>query len=107
MATGLIAAIMSPRRGNRLAADALFAIDNNCGPRKSGLPGTACPGDERYLGLARSELTDSPASSAARPGPAGPRYGSVPGETRGTLVADSPVLVSGCRLRPGRAGCRC
>ena len=56
MATGLIAAIMSPRQGNRLAADALFAIDNNCGPRKSGLPGTAYPGDERYPG-ARPEAS--------------------------------------------------
>jgi hypothetical protein len=102
MATGLIAAIMSPRRGNRLAADALFAIDNNCGPRKSGLPGTACPGDERYLGLARSELTDSPSPSAARPGPV-PDTPAVPGKPRGRWW---PMAGSGQRVQvaswPGR-----
>ena len=29
----------------------MFAIDNNCGPGKDGRPGTAYPGDERYMTL--------------------------------------------------------
>jgi hypothetical protein len=29
----------------------VFAIDNNCGPGKDGRPGTAYPGDERYMTL--------------------------------------------------------
>jgi hypothetical protein len=49
--TGHLAAIMSPRQGNQLPADALFAVDNNCGPGKDGRPGQAFPGDERYMTL--------------------------------------------------------
>ena len=51
MVIGPVGAIMSPRQGNRLPADAMFAIDNNCGPGKDGRPGTAYPGDERYMTL--------------------------------------------------------
>jgi hypothetical protein len=50
MARGLLGAIMSPRQGGRLP-DAMFAIDNNCGPGKNGQPGTGYPGDHAYLKL--------------------------------------------------------
>ena len=50
MASGLLGAIMSPRQGNRLP-DAVFAIDNNCGPGKNGQSGTGYPGDNAYLRL--------------------------------------------------------
>ena len=58
MAAGQLGAIMSPRQGNRLPGAALFAIDNNCGPGKNGQPGTAYPGDERYIGLLK-DLADA------------------------------------------------
>ena len=48
-AAGLLAAIVTPRQGNRLPADGLFAIDNGCGPGKDGQPGTGYPGDRAYL----------------------------------------------------------
>ena len=51
MVTGPVGAIMNPRQGNRLPAEAVFAIDNNCGPDKDGRPGTTYPGDERYMTL--------------------------------------------------------
>ena len=50
MAAGLLGAIVTPAQGNRLPA-AVFCIDNNCGPGRSGQPGTSYPGDEHYLGL--------------------------------------------------------
>jgi hypothetical protein len=48
MARGLIGAIMSPRQGGRLP-DAVFAIDNGCGPGRDRRPGTGYPGDSAYL----------------------------------------------------------
>jgi len=42
-AAGLLAAIVTPRQGNRLPADGLFAIDNGCGPGKDGQPGWCAP----------------------------------------------------------------
>lgn len=48
-AAGLLAAIVTPRQGNRLPADGKFAIDNGCGPGKDGQPGTGYPGDRAYL----------------------------------------------------------
>ncbi len=51
MDAGLLAAIMSPAQGNRLPPAVLFAVDNNCGPRRDGRPGTSYPGDEAYYGL--------------------------------------------------------
>jgi len=54
MTCGFLGAIMSPRQGNRLPEQTLFAIDNNCGPRKNGMPGNGYPGDERYLGLVQN-----------------------------------------------------
>jgi hypothetical protein len=49
MAAGQVGAVMSPAQGNRLPADALFAIDNGCGPGKGGQPGSGYPGDRPYL----------------------------------------------------------
>lgn len=66
MAVGLLGAIMSPRQGNKLPAAALFAIDNNCGPTRNGQPGTAYPGDERYLGLLL-DLADAEGADACDP----------------------------------------
>jgi hypothetical protein len=51
MAAGLLGAIISPAQGNRLPAGSLFCVDNNCGPGKTGGPGTGYPGDENYLGF--------------------------------------------------------
>ena len=47
--TGLLGAMMSHAQGNKLPPETLFAIDNNCGPTKTGTPGAAYPGDEAYL----------------------------------------------------------
>jgi len=44
-----LAAIMSPKQGNRLPADGWFAVDNGCGPGKDGQPGSGYPGDRAYL----------------------------------------------------------
>jgi hypothetical protein len=66
MAVGLLGAIMSPRQGNRLPADALFAIDNNCGPGKNGKPGSGYPGDSAYLHLL-SGLTDADGADLCDP----------------------------------------
>jgi hypothetical protein len=51
MASGHLGAIMSPAQGNKLPDDALFCVDNNCGPGRDGKPGTAYPGDEAYLAM--------------------------------------------------------
>jgi hypothetical protein len=59
MASGHIGAIMSKAQGNALPPDALFCVDNNCGPGKDGLPGTSYPGDNAYLAyLARLAAED-------------------------------------------------
>jgi hypothetical protein len=47
----LLGAILSPRQGNKLPEQAVFCIDNNCGPCATGEPGAAYPGDEAYLWL--------------------------------------------------------
>lgn len=44
-----LAAIMSPRQGNRLPQQGMFAVDNGCGPGRDGKPGTGYPGDRAYL----------------------------------------------------------
>lgn len=44
-----LGAILTPRQGNRLPADGLYAIDNGCGPTSKGEPGSGYPGDEAYL----------------------------------------------------------
>jgi len=49
MASGHIGAIMSKAQGNALPGDALFCVDNSCGPDKHGQPGTKYPGDNAYL----------------------------------------------------------
>jgi hypothetical protein len=49
MASGHLGAIMSHAQGNSLPSDALFCVDNNCGPGKDGKPGTAYPGDNEYI----------------------------------------------------------
>ncbi len=49
MASGHIGAIMSRAQGNALPDDALFCVDNSCGPGRDGQPGTAYPGDNAYL----------------------------------------------------------
>lgn len=46
-----IAAIITPRQGNRLPASGWYAVDNGCGPGKGGKPGTGYPGDHAYLRL--------------------------------------------------------
>lgn len=51
MSTGIIGTVMSPAQGNRLPPDAMFAIDNNCGPGADGHAGTGYPGDRAYLEL--------------------------------------------------------
>jgi hypothetical protein len=67
MASGQLGAIMSPSQGNQLPADALFAIDNNCGPGKKGPPGAAYPGDERYMRLI-THLIDADGADPCDPG---------------------------------------
>ena len=61
MADGPLGAIMSPAQGNRLP-DAVYCIDNNCGPGKDGKPGTGYPGDTAYIAylqnLAQARTTD-------------------------------------------------
>lgn len=42
---------MSSAQGNRLPPDAVFAVDNGCGPGADGLPGTGYPGNRAYLEL--------------------------------------------------------
>jgi hypothetical protein len=49
MAAGRIGTIMTPAQGNRLPADAAFAIDNGCGPGRNGQAGCGYPGDRAYL----------------------------------------------------------
>jgi hypothetical protein len=49
MAEGLLGCIMTPIQGNRLPPPPVaFAIDNGCGPGKSGI-GAGYPGDREYL----------------------------------------------------------
>ena len=47
----MLGAILSPRQGNKLPAEGVYCIDNNCGPCATGNPGDAYPGDEAYLHL--------------------------------------------------------
>jgi hypothetical protein len=54
MADGRLGAILTPRQGNKLPDDALFCIDNGCGPDKEGNAGTGYIGDEAYLHLLRT-----------------------------------------------------
>jgi hypothetical protein len=49
MSSGRLAAIMTPKQGNRLPEGAAFAIDNGCGPGADSQPGTGYPGDRAYL----------------------------------------------------------
>jgi hypothetical protein len=52
--SGMLGALLSPRQGNRLLPAGLFGVDNGCGPKQDGQPGTSYPGDVKYLGwLAR------------------------------------------------------
>src|SRR5882724_2177473 len=51
MAGGQLAAIMTPRQGNKLPPEIPFSIDNGCGPGSNGKPGTGYPGDRAYLEL--------------------------------------------------------
>lgn len=51
IAAGRLAAILTPKQGNRLPAKGLFCIDNGCGPGKDGQPGTGWPGTRAYLEL--------------------------------------------------------
>jgi hypothetical protein len=58
-----IAAIITPRQGNRLPAGGWYAVDNGCGPGKGGKAGAGYPGDEAFLRL----LMDLDAEDGADP----------------------------------------
>lgn len=53
MADGRLGAILTPRSGNKLPDDALFGVDNGCGPDKDGNAGTGYIGDEAFVHLLR------------------------------------------------------
>jgi hypothetical protein len=49
MSDSYLGAIMTPKQGNLLPRDALFCVDNGCGPGRDGKPGNGYPGDGAYL----------------------------------------------------------
>jgi hypothetical protein len=93
MASGQLGAIMSPRQGNRLP-DALFAIDNNCGPGKNGRPGSGYPGDNAYLHLLGT-LADADGADPCDPGTSSCLFAVAPdvvGDAAATLRRSERIL---------------
>jgi hypothetical protein len=86
MARGLIGAIMSPRQGGRLP-DAVFAVDNGCGPGRDGRPGTGYPGDSAYLAMIQ-HLAEADGADPCDPDTSSCLFVTAP-----DVVADAPATL--------------
>jgi len=90
----MLGAILSPRQGNKLPAEGVYCIDNNCGPCATGQPGDAYPGDEAYLAML-GEVFSSDGTDFCDPDQARCLFGVAPdvlGDAAATLERSRHML---------------